>query len=76
MNTKELRSMQSMGEAVYIHCRMAHSQLEYYLFVNVLITRKALKQEIPYIKCCIHVLCVLLSMHSQNYSSPKYTYII
>ena len=29
MNAKGLRSMQSMGEAFYIHCRMAHSQREY-----------------------------------------------
>ena len=29
--------MQSMGEAFYIHCRMAHSQRENYLFENVCI---------------------------------------
>ena len=31
---KRLRSMQSMGEAFYIHCRMAHNQRENYLFEN------------------------------------------
>jgi len=38
LNTKELRSMQSMGEAFYIHCRMAHSQRENYLFESVLVS--------------------------------------
>ena len=40
---KKLRSMQSMGEAFYIHCRMAHSQRENYLFENCGALRAALR---------------------------------
>ena len=43
LNTKKLRSMQSMGEAFYIHCRMAHSQRENYLLLNCGALRAALR---------------------------------
>ena len=45
--------MQSIGEAFYIHCRMAHSQREYYLFENVLVSWEARKYRVWGNKCCI-----------------------
>ncbi|MCI5493140.1 MAG: hypothetical protein MR425_03325 [Lachnospiraceae bacterium] len=45
VNTKKAPHHASMGEAFHID-RMAHCQREYYLFVNVLRARKALKQGI------------------------------